>query len=185
MNLERALAKCLHSVFMGHALQLGLFLVQNTCNVQFLSVLVFLPTTRKHKTCWYRDKYMITSEIPFDDFTSNDSKPLNPKPKKYMIKREWEHYLSKCDHLVMELIPAKCFIRYVYVYCKLNTICNLLSNLDVSRITKGFMENYIWYCKGEKKSLNAYRVSWSSVQSRGHKYFWIVACTGYLNNIIH
>jgi hypothetical protein len=103
-----------------------------------------------------------------------------------MIKREWEHYLSKCDHLVMELIPAKCFIRYVYVYCKLNTICNLLSNLGVSRITKGFMENYIWYyCKGEKKSLNAYRVSWSSVQSRGHKYFWIVACTGYLNNIIH
>jgi hypothetical protein len=31
------------------------------------------------------------------------------------------------------------------------------------------------------ESADTYRVSWSSVHSRGHKYFWIVACTGYLD----
>jgi len=35
----------------------------------------------------------------------------------------------------------------------------------------------------EHMDLILYRVCWSSVQSRGHKYFWIVACTGYLNRL--
>lgn len=30
-NLVKALAKCLHSAFIGHALQFGLDFVQNTC----------------------------------------------------------------------------------------------------------------------------------------------------------
>lgn len=32
LHLEYELAKCLHSLCMGHALQLGLLLVQKTCS---------------------------------------------------------------------------------------------------------------------------------------------------------
>jgi hypothetical protein len=42
VNLERALAKCLHSAFMGHALQLGLLLVQKTCK-SFIPIHHLLP----------------------------------------------------------------------------------------------------------------------------------------------
>lgn len=45
--LAKALAKCLHSLLIGHALQFGLFLVQKTCMVD---------VKKSHSSIYYKQQ---------------------------------------------------------------------------------------------------------------------------------
>jgi hypothetical protein len=63
LALERALAKCLHSAFIGHALQLGLLLVQKTCKVQSGHISGFFFPFKKQKIIFIFQFYDVATLV--------------------------------------------------------------------------------------------------------------------------
>jgi hypothetical protein len=63
VHLERALAKCLHSAFIGHALQLGLLLVQKTCKVQSGHISGFFFPFKKQKIIFIFQFYDVATLV--------------------------------------------------------------------------------------------------------------------------